>query len=370
MASKEAWGGYILEEILAYLIRRAGYKLLTDPKQDRRELIRRGAGLAVIGRGGRHQADVLGQLGWIPPFTFPMRLFVEAKYRSQKVKIQEIRNALGIIEDINQNSYPLRENKILLKRYHYSYALFSTSGFSADASKMALAHQISLVDLSGPDFIKLRNEISETAENLVHTINSYENQSDFGETIDEKKEYISPNYRAVVNVRNFMRRSFGTAIPRYVNRKHILSNILDPIIRLTMYEYGELFVAMVEGPFMLLLKADNPCAFLEYCKVHPNHDVLITWSESIDEGGTWLIQPTLGPNEYILSFRIPNLLFKWIFEPGSNIRRRALNVKEQYLSSLFIYRIDEHGEHHIFKLNYDKESTIRHINEINRWRNR
>ncbi|WP_254407162.1 restriction endonuclease [Streptomyces sp. GMY02] len=33
-------------------------------------------------------------------------------------------------------------------RYRYSYAIFSTSGFSRDAQEYALALQISLVDLS------------------------------------------------------------------------------------------------------------------------------------------------------------------------------------------------------------------------------
>ena len=37
--------------------------------------------LAIRGRGGRHQVDVLGELAWIPAFTFPLRLIVEAAAR-------------------------------------------------------------------------------------------------------------------------------------------------------------------------------------------------------------------------------------------------------------------------------------------------
>lgn len=67
---RDAAHGYVLEEVLAWLIRNAGYRLLVDPIQDERELARRGAGLVVRGRGGVHQADVLGELAWIPAFTF------------------------------------------------------------------------------------------------------------------------------------------------------------------------------------------------------------------------------------------------------------------------------------------------------------
>lgn len=69
--SKETLRGYILEEVLAYLIRNTGYELLVDRTQDPYELENKGHGLVVKGRGTVHQADVLGQLRWIPAFTYP-----------------------------------------------------------------------------------------------------------------------------------------------------------------------------------------------------------------------------------------------------------------------------------------------------------
>jgi hypothetical protein len=102
--SLESFKGKVLEEVLAYLIRNAGYQLLVDPSQDPTELARRGNGLVVKGRGAVHQVDVLGQLGWIPAFTFPIRLFVEAKWHeSSKTGLPEVRNAVGVLQDVNQN---------------------------------------------------------------------------------------------------------------------------------------------------------------------------------------------------------------------------------------------------------------------------
>lgn len=170
MIGKESLKGYILEEIIAYLIRNTGYNLLVDPIQDERELARKGNGLVVKGRGAVHQADVLGQLVWIPAFTFPLRLFVEAKCRKMKTGIPEVRNAVGVLDDINQNYSPVREGKPLMQRFSYRYALFSTSGFTSTASDMALAHQISLIDLSGPDFEDLKNLVDEVAEMLLNDL--------------------------------------------------------------------------------------------------------------------------------------------------------------------------------------------------------
>ncbi len=156
--SREALRGYVLEELVARLIRSTGYSLLVDASQDRAQLENRHSGLVVRGRGGVHQVDVLGELAWIPAFTFPIRLVVEAKARQGKVGISEIRNAAGVLLDVNQFSpIGLRPGAKPQKRYSYQHALFSTSGFTAPAAEYALAHQISLVDLSSQDFLDVVN---------------------------------------------------------------------------------------------------------------------------------------------------------------------------------------------------------------------
>lgn len=166
--SRDSLRGYLLEELLTYLIRNTGYRLLVDPSQDPEDLEVKGNGLVVRGRGAFHQADVLGQLPWVPAFTYPLRLFVEAKCRKARSDISQVRNAVGVIEDLNQNYSPVRENRgVAAPRQRYCYCLFSTSGFSEPASDMALAHQISLVDLSGSDFDALREALDELADAIL-----------------------------------------------------------------------------------------------------------------------------------------------------------------------------------------------------------
>ena len=152
MISLPALRGYVLEEVLARLIGASGYRLLVEPNQDPEALVMGNHGLLVRGRGADHQADVLGQLLWVPIFSLPIRLFVEAKFTGQRVGLHVVRNAHGVIHDVNEYYRAVPAAMRTHQRYSYRYSLFSASGFTHDAASYALAHQISLIDLSGSSF--------------------------------------------------------------------------------------------------------------------------------------------------------------------------------------------------------------------------
>ncbi len=144
--------GYLLEETLAHMLQTSGYRLL-GADDDKASLVWGGNGLRVHGRGADHQADALGDLRLAVPFSLPIRLFVEAKNLGSPIRLEVVRNAHGVVHDVNQFVPPTdshAERLRQLRRVQYRYSIFSTSGFTADAQKYALAHQISLVDLSGP----------------------------------------------------------------------------------------------------------------------------------------------------------------------------------------------------------------------------
>ena len=361
--------GYILEEVLAYLIRTTGYMLLVDESQDPIELHKgTGGGLEVKGRGSDHQVDVLGQLEWIPAFTFPLRLFVEAKFRQKTTGIEIVRNAVGVLIDINQNNYPNKEQTKFYQKYHYVYALFSTSGFSEKATNMALAHQISLIDLSGREFDNLRNVISEMSEMIANQVTIQENRD--GGHPNPHSENL-PREKLVSKIRNILRHRLGTwpegletTRTNEYERPQFLIDCLQPVIGRAK-SYNELFVAMVKGPFMLLLKAENPDDFLNYVNKNPQHKVIIKWNRCIDGGRTWEIIPAECRGSYKLSFRLPKILSSWIFGTNQDIIKRALQTKDIYFSNITIYRrID--GKDHLYRLQYDSETTRRHVEELNR----
>ncbi|XVQ09568.1 hypothetical protein ACQP1W_44780 [Spirillospora sp. CA-255316] len=157
--------GYLLEESLAWLLRFSGYRLLVHEDQDPVELVMDGETLRVRGRGALHQVDVLGEFAFTPAFSMPVRLFLEAKYYQGRCGLEIVRNAHGVVHDVNEN-FMTYEGARPRQRYQYSYALFSANGFTVGAQKYALAHQISLVDLSGASFAWLLGMIGATASRL------------------------------------------------------------------------------------------------------------------------------------------------------------------------------------------------------------
>jgi hypothetical protein len=167
MISEAALRGYVLEEVLARLLRENGYTLLVRASQDEDALRDGSHGLLVRGRGTDHQVDALGELLVPAPFSLPVRLFAEAKFKSDPVGISDARNALGVLNDVNEHYATAAVKDFPMRRYQYRYVLFSTSGFTPDAQKYALAHQISLIDLQGPAFADLRAIASHTAQRLL-----------------------------------------------------------------------------------------------------------------------------------------------------------------------------------------------------------
>ncbi len=346
MPSKSTLKGYLLEEILAYLIRNTGYRLLVDKSQDPRELDQKGNGLVVRGRGGVHQADVLGQLHWIPAFTFPIRLFVEAKCRGGKTGIAEVRNAVGIVNDLNQNYAPMQEgSKTLIKRYSYHYALFSTSGFSIPAIDYAMAHQISLIDVSGPAFADLHRLLEDLATQLIDS-------------------RVSGRY-VTKHLRMFIRQELETwPTDIYVEEEYrdfsdewngFLNGFRETLIR-GVEQIGEFFVGMADGPYMLVFKPERASDFLDYVRDTPAHDVTITWSFVNNQERQWIIRPANNRNAYTLTFALPKEIGDWVFRDPASTIDRARNAKQQFFSSMMIYRYEE-GRDYLYRLSYNAAAT-------------
>jgi hypothetical protein len=283
--STETLRGYVLEEILARLIRNTGYLLLVDERQDPDELKNVHNGLAVRGRGGEHQVDVLGELDWIPAFTFPLRLIVEAKARGHVTGIGVVRDAFGVVSDVNQNFTRVAGARgALVQRYSYRYAIFSTSGFSAPAADFALAHQISLVDLSAAEFADLVAAADEVSKTLA------------------QEDGLSRARGFVGRLRAELRFILGTwpeeiAPPEGVGEP-ILGNATREVLLDRVERLGELFVGMANGPYLLLLRAAEPERALAALEARPVQDVHISWSRRHHMGTEWIVtgSRTLAPH--------------------------------------------------------------------------
>ncbi|MFI6675237.1 hypothetical protein [Kribbella sp. NPDC050470] len=168
MVTQEALRGYVLEEFIARLVKDSGYDLLVHHSQDPFALTTKSNELNILGRGAPHQVDVLGQLRTQIPLTYPLRLFIEVKFRNGKTGLATLRNALGVLNDVNEHySWRAANDASSTARYDYRYAIFSTSGFTNDAIQYAVTQRLSLGDLSTPAFRWLRDAADSTTTAIL-----------------------------------------------------------------------------------------------------------------------------------------------------------------------------------------------------------
>jgi hypothetical protein len=342
--------GYLLEEVVAYLISKAGYRLLTDPQDDPYDLSWKANGLQVRGRGGLHQADVLGEFAWAPAFGSPLRLFVEAKWRGLgrgRLGIPEARHAVGILQDVNQSLVTIDarlstadsdggpEDTQLSGRgfcYSYRYALCSTSGFTLGAQAYALAHQVALLDLSHTDYDAIRNVVDYVGNELVEFIGSEEPGDVSG--------LAGTRPTIVRTIRSTLRHQmWGGEFDDFSEEVRV---IISPLIE-QVQAVGELFIGVSATGFVIILKADNPDVMVRH--MHARQDPQTTVHFSIGENGStqWqIILHSSGIEDCNLSFALPDAMLHVLNEKRENGRRSTmLDFKQQHFSRITVYRMTE-----------------------------
>ncbi|MFE4411329.1 hypothetical protein [Streptomyces sp. NPDC056821] len=346
MVKLQTLRGYLLEEVLAWLLRSSGYRLLTEKDDPARPpwkvLEKRKHGLVVRGRGAWHQADSLGEFQYVPPFSLPIRLFAEAKFTRLKVGLPTVRNGHGVVHDLNENvvttwgngSAPHRPRT----RYHYTYAIFSTSGFTQDAQEFALAHQISLIDLSLPDFKSLCDLVRVAAKSVYDATKS-----------------MPPNQQPTVyEIRNYLRRHLLNLWDEPAADAPSVTGPLDTLAAgLRRRSSLGLVLAFPAAPFVLGLVSKNLNAFLRHALEQPTHAVRVRRSHRTVGHPLWLIEPREG-SAYKLTFSLPEQVEAWILDQEDGIRSRTHWMTRNLLSAITMYWVD--GDHtHTFQLHYSSD---------------
>ncbi|MBP2320522.1 hypothetical protein JOF56_000907 [Kibdelosporangium banguiense] len=347
--SLESLRGYVLEEVLARLLYANGYRLLVSEQQDP-EALRRGAhGLLVRGRGADHQADVLGELTLPVPFSLPLRIFVEAKYREGKANLRDVRNAHGVVHDVNEQyaTAAVGARPIPMRRYHYRYTLFSASGFSRPAQQYALAQQISLVDLSSPAFTAFLDAANRTAHRL-HELAQEVRVAPFPSgqvrtalrlalgtwTADEPEGLDS-----AIDLRTPVRRASELNAAQREPQQLPAEPLARIAANLVERASGTLLLGFPAAPFVLALSPDDPAALSAYVARHgPDVRVNIEFATRREVTGDWVIVPADGSRAFQLRFALPALLEDWLLRDDGAAALRARDVKADLLSSIAVFQ--------------------------------
>ncbi|WP_416978776.1 hypothetical protein [Streptomyces sp. T028] len=278
----------------------------------------------------------------MPPFSLPIRLFAEAKFIRTKVGLPTVRNGHGVVHDLNENvvttlgkgSGPHRPRA----RYHYSYAIFSTSGFTQDAQEFALAHQISLIDLSLPDFQPLCDLVRTAAESVY----------------DAMKPMPLSQRPTVYEIRNYLRRHLLDLWDGPAAEAPSVTDPLDILAAgLRRRSSLGLVLAFPAAPFVLGLVSDDLNAFVSYAREQPTHGVRVYRNHRSAGHPVWLIEPRVRP-AYRLTFSLPEQVEAWILDQEEGTRSRTRWMTRNLLSAITLYWVDENRTH-TFQLQYSSE---------------
>lgn len=315
--------GVLLEIVLSKLIEVNGYEIIRN--EDGREIVRRSNNLNIKGRGGFHQFDTLGRFKITPPFVYPLRLFVEAKfYAENPVGIDKVRMGVGILEDVNTNysTVDLEDNQLSIERYHYHYAVFSTTGFSEPAQRFALAHRIHLVDLSGKEYRLIRDSIYNIVE--YFSVNGIEDK--VREEFLEFKRWLDQTFENTLLNANI---NFNNDIK--------LTTMIEALFK--HIENKVMYLATINSPFIVPLLSND--LFNELLKRNPHQTVGIKWHDY--EPDRWIIvtEATQSNNDISISFTLPNLLRDYLLS-SDNINNTARDIKEKRIGTfVFLAYLDK-----------------------------
>ncbi len=327
----EALAGFLLEEALAHLLRHNGYELLSSADDDRFALREAGHGLLVRGRGADHQADALGELLMPSPFSLPVRLFVEGKNRGKKVSLAEVRNAHGTITDVNEHysSQLARAKARPQRRYQYRYAMFSAKGFKPDAQGYALAHQISLVDLSGPAFAPLVKAVNGAATSALRIAKGA------GLTSFPVREVRLALRQASAEIDSGGKASWEPAAGGVLPVRELASWARHVTADLNRTSSGEgLILGFPAAPFVLAMRPASMEALEDYVSHHgPEIQVEIGFHRAQGVAGDWTITPRDDPSGFVLSFGLPGALETWLLAAPDE----AMQAKEMLMSSISMF---------------------------------
>lgn len=317
--------GKLFEFFVYRLLVACGFKPVTP---DDLLVYKGNPGLMVQGMGQPHNADVLLYPPIQTPFYYPTRLLVECKCYNDTIGLPQIRNALGLRDDIN--SFEIVTEEILenrkhsrsrkpkfyeMKRYVYQVTVASIDGYKSTAYPFAKAHRIPLISFAKSSlFAGIRQAISEL-DDIVKEDDGLGRQisSHIGEIMIHPERGIDTN-------------CFGC--DEWLTYLEEVESIASKIT-----------VGLLEdGTLLFLLK--NGKGNSESHNVEWQGDGCTIWWDSGDDS-TWILNDH-GVSYY---FELPKELYDdWERSVGRQ-RRDALRIKREYFSKIVLFhRTKEENE--------------------------
>jgi hypothetical protein len=296
----------LLEEAVLHLLRATGYKTVESCGDDPC-LTTVSAGIAVRGRGCPHQIDAIADFLIAQPFGNPQRLLVEAKFYKNRTGLDVVRNGVGVLKDVGEY-WATDGGTGPRSRYHYQYAIFSATAYTAPAEAYAFVQDIYLIPVQHSAF--MRPTLNAIAE--IDSANfGIREGADIPIRLAELRRYARMRLREQDLPHPLDPDGYGApaaAIAGFVA---------------TCRQTDGALLAMLGRAFPVFLV---PAPGLRLSSLETLLDVQIFW----DENGWYIRRPREHQN--LFSFDLPGELFEMFAHGGFLRRRDALDLKEAYFS--------------------------------------
>ena len=284
-----------------------------------------GAGLMIQGIGQPHNADILLSPPIQTPFYYPTRLIVECKCYNDSIGLPQMRNALGLRDDINnfeivtkdilENRKYNRSSKPKfydIKRYVYQVVVASIEGYKSTAYPFAKAHRIPLISFSQSSlFANMRQAISEL-----------DNITKINEELGEQISFLIKD--AMLHPEQRINQDICYEWYTYIEE---IKNI-EKQITIGLLEDGTiLFLMQMEQKHAKLYDIEKQ---KDGCTIH--------WHSENDS--TWI----LNNHGTLYYFELPKELYdNWERSVGEQ-RRDALRIKRDYFSKIVLFHRSDSEE--------------------------
>ncbi len=319
--------GKLFEFFVYRLLAACGFKSVNP---DGLLVYKGGPGLMVQGIGQPHNADVLLAPPIQTPFYYPTRLIVECKCYNDSIGLPQIRNALGLRDDVN--NFEIVTEEILenrkynrstkpkfydTKRYVYQIAVASIDGFKSTAFPFARAHRIPLISFAHSAlFANIRQAISALDEYVKRN--------------DDLAQRISSCITSVMLCSGYRAESDSFGCNEWRTYIEEIENI-ERNITIGLLE---------DGTLLFLLQAGQEHTRL-YDTYVQDDGCTIHWSCGNDS--TWV----LNNDGTVYYFELPREIYKnWEYSVGQQ-RKDALKIKRDYFSKIVLFRRIEGEEENI-----------------------
>jgi hypothetical protein len=330
--------GALLEFLIRKLLRSCGFTAVTSDGIYTYEQ----SGLFFIhGKGAAHDADVLMEPPIQMPFSYPSRILFECKALSRKTGLGIIRNALGLRYDINEfeivtkATLSSRQNNRRANyaiedrnRYNYQVGVASVNGFTKPAIEFAANNKIPLLSLNWFLDRNILDGFNSINQSIVDRIN--------GSTRDRIHKFLKDrNADSETAHFHLEARSSLFDIPE-------IQQTINEIDRITENSF---FAINEAGDFFFLYPA--PDFNLDYFReIRRLTGLKARIHYSRDEKNIWLLsisQDFSSNNNADFKFFVPERIMS-IWERFSFDKTKALDIKNQFYSRIFIFDIHRERE--------------------------